>query len=74
MKASGDGRAGRERKIKMEFNTWMQDVSDCVEEQSGLDVKDLPDCLYHDWFDDGTEPEEAARKALEESGFFDFAF
>jgi len=58
----------------MEFDVWMQDVSNCVKEQSGLDIRDLPDCLYRDWFDDGTEPEEAASRALKENGFMDFAF
>jgi len=59
----------------MEFDAWMQDVSDCVKEQSGLDVRDLPDCVnYHDFFDNGAEPEETASRALEESGFMDFAF
>ena len=64
-----------ERKTEMEFDTWMEDVNDCVKEQSGLDIKDLPDFIhYQDLFDEGIEPEEAARKALEESGFMDFAF
>ena len=58
----------------MEFDAWMQDVDDCVKEQSGLDIRDLPDCLYQDWFDEGVEPEDAARKALEENGFMDFSF
>ena len=58
----------------MEFNIWLVDVSDCVEEQSGLDIRDLPDCLYRDWFDEGMKPEDAARKALEESGLMNFAF
>ena len=64
-----------ERKIEMEFDIWMQDVNDCVMEQSGLDIRDLPDTNpYRVWFDEGMESEDAARKALEESGFFDFAF
>jgi len=58
----------------MEFDVWMQDVSNCVKEQSGLDIRDLPDCLYHDWFAEGMEPEEAARRTLEENGFMNFAF
>ncbi len=58
----------------MEFDTWMQAVNDCVKEQSGLDVRDLPYCLYHDWFDEGEAPEDAARRTLEENGFMDFSF
>jgi len=59
----------------MEFDAWLKDVNDCIMEQSGLDIRDLSDFThYHDLFDEGLEPEDAARKALEESGFFDFAF
>jgi len=37
--------------------------------KSGVSVYDLPDCAYHDWYDDGVTAEQAAQRALEAAGF-----
>jgi hypothetical protein len=47
------------------FDTWMEAVDDAVQANCGASVRDLPDCCYRDWFDDGLSPREAARLALE---------
>ena len=57
------------------FQQWFSSVNDFVSAQLGVDVRDLPDRPYHDWYDDGISPREAARMVVdEEGGPFGFGF
>jgi len=52
-----------------EFRHWMLRVNNSVVIRTGLDVEDLADMPYRDWFDDGLTPAQAARLALQSEGF-----
>jgi hypothetical protein len=53
----------------MTFEQWMQKVDSAVIRQTGVSVHDLADQCFHDWFDDGITPVQAARLTLENEGF-----
>lgn len=53
---------------KPTFEQWMAAVNRAVERTAGLSADDLPDCAYRDWYDLGTTPERAARKAIRNAG------
>lgn len=52
------------REANMTFDEWMKDVNFWTLHIAGLDVNDLPDCCFRDWYDDGVKPQTAARRAI----------
>jgi hypothetical protein len=46
------------------FDAWMAEVDAQVEALAGCSVRDLPDCLYADWYAAGVSPLSAARRAI----------
>jgi hypothetical protein len=46
------------------FEQWMNSVNEHVLRLSGLDVADLPDVCYADFWSHGDSPLQAARRAL----------
>jgi hypothetical protein len=51
------------------FEKWMAAVDKAVLYRTGVSVHDLADQCFHDWFDDGITPTQAARLTLENEGF-----
>lgn len=51
------------------YHEWMQAVDAHLRSRSGLSSDDLADQTYHDWYDDGMDPIEAAEQVLENEGF-----
>lgn len=51
------------------FKTWMTAVNSFVVGAAGVEVEDLEDCAYRDWFDNGVKPKTAAKRALKAAGF-----
>ena len=51
------------------FKEWMWEVNDNIERVAGLSYKDIPDYPYHDMFDDGYDPRDAAMEALNAAGY-----
>jgi hypothetical protein len=50
---------------KLTFNQWMRKVDAELTDLCGLTSMDLADQTYHDWYDDGYTPEEAAQEAMD---------
>ena len=46
------------------FEAWMRDVDAFAQSKYFVSVHDLPDCCFHDWYDDGMRPATAARLAV----------
>ena len=55
---------------KQSFQAWLDKVSNVIQRETGLGVFDLADQPYHDWYDDGYTPREAASEALENEGYY----
>ena len=53
------------------YEEWMKDVDKAVYMFAGLSVHDLPDWTSRDAYDIGDSPEEGARQALCNAGFFE---
>lgn len=53
----------------MNFRAWMRQVDAELVRICGLDSRCLADQTYHDWYDSGVEPYEAAIMTLENEGF-----
>jgi len=51
------------------FNRFMEKINKEVEKIAGLGVYDLADVSFHDMYEDGFSPREAAIEALENEGF-----
>ena len=49
------------------FEEWIKEVDRELVRRCGLSHKDLPDCCYHDWYDDGATPSQAASDAIAEA-------
>jgi len=49
---------------KMEFDDWLQKVDDILIRNTGMSYRDLPDCPYADWHEQGVAPKSAAAKAV----------
>ena len=49
---------------KQTFDIWLSLVDDVIEAKLGLSMADLPDCCYHDWYEDGVAPKSAANRAI----------
>mgnify|MGYP001570233727 CR=1 FL=1 len=50
--------------MKRTFEDWMQAVDHAIEARTGFTSADLADVCYMDWFEDGTSPASAARRAI----------
>ena len=51
------------------FDSWMCSVDRYIARACcGLDSRDLPDCCYADWYEDGVKPQAAARRAIRSAG------
>lgn len=48
----------------MTFEQWLEKVNAIIESKVGLSYQDLPDCSYHDWYDEGVSPSVAAKRAI----------
>lgn len=59
--AIGQGRMAR---TAMTFEEWKVSVNFWVRREVGLDVDDLPDCPYRDWYESGVRPRTAASRAI----------
>jgi len=53
----------------MTFIEWMAEVDVELVRMSTLGSMDLADQTYHDWYDSGMTPKEAALETLENEGF-----
>lgn len=51
------------------FVEWMQKVNQELEGACGLTADDLEDANYHDMFESGTTPDEAAAEVLSDNGY-----
>lgn len=50
---------------KRSFVEWMKLVDVKIAEKLfGMNSRDIPDCPYHDWYDDGVSPATAAARAI----------
>jgi hypothetical protein len=58
-------KAETERTIdRLSFAVWMAQVDSILDEKTGLSYRDLPDCCYMDWYEDGVSPRSAACRAM----------
>jgi hypothetical protein len=46
------------------FDAWLAEVDAQVWALAGCSVRDLPDCLFADWYADGMSSRTAARRAI----------
>lgn len=54
--------------MRQTFDSWMAKVDAHVGRRLlGLSYRDLPDCSYREWYEDGVSPSEAARMAISEA-------
>ena len=56
-----------EMQNKSTFTSWMAEVDAALEAKCMMDSRDLADCPYHDWYDDGVRPRAAATRAIRET-------
>lgn len=54
----------------LDFDRWMQAISNVIERVAGLSVHDLADWPFRDSYDRGDFPGDVAKMMLEESGFY----
>lgn len=50
--------------MKYTFTEWMILVNDKIDQRIGCEADDLPDCPYHDWYDQDIPPVVAASRAI----------
>ena len=50
--------------MKQTFEQWFHAVDILIREEIGIGANDLPDCCYHDWYDQGVRPKSAAKRAI----------
>jgi hypothetical protein len=50
------------------YDAWVQRVDAIAWVMCGFGVRDLADCPYRAWYDDGVEPLEAAKRAIRREG------
>ena len=60
---TGDEQRAERRRA---FVEWLDAVDAHLRRRIGLGHRDLADQSWHDWFEDGLEPAEAAQQVLEE--------
>lgn len=51
-------------KSKKTFEMWFAAVAAEVKRKTGMDIRDLPDCPFRDWYDDKVSAASAAKKAV----------
>lgn len=51
-------------KPSLTFEEWLISVDFWVNRAVGLGREDLPDCPYHDWYEDRVSPRTAAKRAI----------
>ena len=57
--------------MKQTFIEWKEKVDAHIQKICGLTTDDLADQCYHDWYDSGMRPANAAKQALESENFYD---
>lgn len=50
-------------KNNMKFDDWLKAVDAECDKQFGCSYKDLPDCPFRDWYENGVSPKNAAKRA-----------
>lgn len=50
--------------MKKTFEVWMKEVAVAVRALSGMDLRDLPDCPFRDWYDDRVSAKTAAKRCI----------
>lgn len=53
----------------MTYKNWMIAVDQEIQKIAIIGLYDLPDCTYYDWYEADYTPKEAAKMALENTGF-----
>ena len=56
------------------FKSWMHDVNVVLDTKFGIDVNELPDTDWNDWFEEGMDVASAAEKAMDQNGWNSFEF
>ena len=51
------------------FAAWFAKADAWCRRLAGLSLRDLADCCYRDWFEDGMSPKAAAKMALRNEGW-----
>lgn len=51
--------------VNHQFDFWLSDVRRYVINKTGIDIDDLPDQPYRDWFDEGLEFDMAGELVIE---------
>ena len=49
--------------MRKSFDEWFKEVDRKVRVLFGISVRDLPDCPFRDWYDDGVSASSAAKRA-----------
>lgn len=52
---------------KLTFDQWKIAVDRELLRRCGMTSDDLPDCCYHDWWQDGVNPTTAAARAIKQA-------
>lgn len=53
---------------KVTFEAWLAKVDAAIRAKTGLTLRDLDDCPYADWYEDGVSPATAAKRAIKNAG------
>ena len=53
------------------FETWYEQLRGHVRNQAGIELEDLPDQLYKDWWTDGITPTDAYYLIMDDEDFSD---
>ena len=56
-------------RIHTDFTSYMSRIDTYLNQLCGLVSDDLPDCMFHDWYNDGVQPREAAYQCLVDAGY-----
>lgn len=46
------------------FKQWLAKVNEQVRARAGCSIRDLPDCPFRDWYEDGVTPVVAGERAI----------
>ncbi len=49
---------------KKTFKEWLDKANEEVKKKCGLEIDDLPDCPWREWYDSNTTPKSAANRAV----------
>ena len=50
--------------MKLTFDEWLKEVDKWCNALCGCSYRDLPDCCYADWYEDGVSAKSAAKRAI----------